>query len=66
MIVTDWQARHGLTAIEHQTAFNQLTSRGYRLVKITGTRLAVAPASAASGTNRAAATGRHGIVKSSN
>jgi CubicO group peptidase (beta-lactamase class C family) len=43
MIVTDWQARHGLTATEHQTAFNQLTSRGYRLVKITGYTLSGGP-----------------------
>jgi len=36
MIVTDWQARHGLTAADHQTQFNQLTNSGYRIVKITG------------------------------
>src|SRR4051812_22950523 len=39
MIVTDWQARHGLTAAEHQTAFTQLTARGYRLIKIAGYEL---------------------------
>jgi CubicO group peptidase (beta-lactamase class C family) len=36
MIVTDWQARHGLSGAEHQTAFDELTGRGYRLVKISG------------------------------
>jgi CubicO group peptidase (beta-lactamase class C family) len=39
MIVTDWQARHGLTSAAHQTEFNQLTNRGYRMVKITGYEL---------------------------
>lgn len=40
MIVTDWQARHGLTAADHQAAFDQLTARGYRLLKISGYVLA--------------------------
>jgi CubicO group peptidase (beta-lactamase class C family) len=35
MIVTDWQARHGLDAGAHQAAFDDLVRRGYRLVKIT-------------------------------
>jgi hypothetical protein len=43
MIVTDWQGRHGLTAAEHQTTFNQLASLGYRLVKITGYALGGGP-----------------------
>jgi hypothetical protein len=43
MIVTDWQARHGLTASEHQSVFNELTSRGYRLAKITGYELDAGP-----------------------
>ena len=36
MIVTDWQARHGLTANQHQAEFDALTGRGYRLAKIAG------------------------------
>jgi len=39
MIVTDWQARHGLTPAAHQAEFNLLTNRGYRLVKIAGYEL---------------------------
>jgi CubicO group peptidase (beta-lactamase class C family) len=35
MIVTDWQGRHGLDGAAHQTAFDDLVKRGYRLVKIT-------------------------------
>jgi CubicO group peptidase (beta-lactamase class C family) len=31
-----WQARHGLTSAEYQTAFNQLTQQGYRLVRVSG------------------------------
>jgi CubicO group peptidase (beta-lactamase class C family) len=34
MIVNDWQGRHGLDAGAHQAAFNDLTARGYRLIKI--------------------------------
>ena len=36
MIVTDWQARHELTGADYQHAFDELVSRGYRLVKVTG------------------------------
>ncbi|MFI8090722.1 hypothetical protein ACIF9R_20785 [Streptomyces sp. NPDC086080] len=36
MIITDWQARHGLTAAEHQAEFDRFTGRGYRLLKIAG------------------------------
>jgi Polyglycine hydrolase-like, structural repeat len=36
MIVTDWQARHGLTGVDYQTAFDELVGRGYRLVKVAG------------------------------
>lgn len=36
MIVTDWHARHGLSDVDYQVAFNELTGRGYRLVKVTG------------------------------
>ncbi|MFJ5221413.1 serine hydrolase [Streptomyces sp. NPDC088400] len=43
MIVTDWQARHGLTAADHQATFDQLTARGYRLMKISGYVLAGEP-----------------------
>jgi CubicO group peptidase (beta-lactamase class C family) len=37
MIVTDWQARHGLSDTDYQTAFDDLFKRGYRLIKVTGT-----------------------------
>ncbi|WUD70290.1 serine hydrolase [Streptomyces sp. NBC_00510] len=43
MIVTDWQARHGLTAADHQTEFNRLTAHGYRLIKISGYELGGKP-----------------------
>ena len=36
MIVTDWQARHGLSGADYQTAFDDLFRRGYRLIKVTG------------------------------
>jgi CubicO group peptidase (beta-lactamase class C family) len=36
MIVTDWQARHGLSEVDYQAAFNELAQRGYRLIKVTG------------------------------
>ncbi len=36
MIVTDWQARDGLSAADYQGEFNQLVARGYRLVKVPG------------------------------
>ena len=36
MIVTEWQARHGLSGSQYQQEFDQLGSRGYRLVKVTG------------------------------
>jgi CubicO group peptidase (beta-lactamase class C family) len=36
MVVTDWQARHGLTGADYQHAFDELVGRGYRLVKVTG------------------------------
>ena len=36
MIITDWQARHGLTAATYQTEFDALVDRGYRLVKVSG------------------------------
>ncbi|MER3477676.1 MAG: serine hydrolase [Leptolyngbya sp. ERB_1_2] len=31
-----WVARHGLTSAGYQNAFNQYTSQGYRLVKVSG------------------------------
>ncbi len=31
-----WQARHGLTAAQYQTAFNTYTGQGYRLVDVSG------------------------------
>lgn len=37
MIVTDWQARHGLSDVDYQKAFDELVGRGHRLVKVTGT-----------------------------
>jgi CubicO group peptidase (beta-lactamase class C family) len=36
MIVTEWQARHGLTPQQHQTEFNKLVGLGFRPSKITG------------------------------
>src|ERR1700722_5643300 len=36
MIVTDWQARHGLSASDYQTQFDLLAHQGYRLVKVSG------------------------------
>jgi hypothetical protein len=36
MIITDWQARHGLSGTDYQTAFDELAGRGYRLIKIAG------------------------------
>jgi CubicO group peptidase (beta-lactamase class C family) len=36
MIVTEWQARHGLTAEQHQTEFNRMAGLGFRLSKISG------------------------------
>ena len=35
-MVTDRQARHGLSPTDHQAVFDQLTGQGYRLTKITG------------------------------
>jgi predicted cobalt transporter CbtA len=31
-----WQARHGLTSAQYQATFDQLTSQGYRLVRVSG------------------------------
>jgi Bacterial tandem repeat domain 1 len=31
-----WQARHGLTPVEYQQAFDELVGQGYRLVDVTG------------------------------
>lgn len=31
-----WQARHGLTAAQYQSTFDQLTSAGYRLRMVSG------------------------------
>ena len=36
MIITDWQARHGLSGADYQSAFNELAGRGYRLIKVAG------------------------------
>lgn len=36
MIVTEWQARHGLSASQYQQEFDLLVSQGYRLVKVSG------------------------------
>ncbi len=36
MIMTNWQAYHGLSATDYQAKFNQLTSQGYRLYKVSG------------------------------
>jgi hypothetical protein len=35
VIVTDWKGRHGLDAVAHQAAFDDLSGHGYRLAKIT-------------------------------
>src|SRR5215217_4361422 len=34
MIVTDWQARHGITAAEYQTAITRLSGQGFRPVDL--------------------------------
>jgi hypothetical protein len=31
-----WMARHGLTAVQYQTTFKELTRQGYRLVRVSG------------------------------
>ena len=31
-----WQARHGLTAAQHQQSFDELSAQGYRLVHVSG------------------------------
>lgn len=36
MIVTEWQARHGLSASQYQQEFDLLASQGYCLVKVSG------------------------------
>src|SRR3954469_13556986 len=36
MIVTDWQALHGLTGADYQHAFDEMVGGGYRLVKVAG------------------------------
>src|ERR1700758_3196012 len=36
MIVTECQARHGLSAADYQSQFDVLGSQGYRLVKVSG------------------------------
>jgi CubicO group peptidase (beta-lactamase class C family) len=36
MIVTEWQARHGLSASDYQQQFDLLGSEGYRPVKVSG------------------------------
>jgi CubicO group peptidase (beta-lactamase class C family) len=36
MVVTEWQARHGLSASDFQGQFDLLASQGYRLVKVSG------------------------------
>jgi hypothetical protein len=38
-----WQARHGLTADDYQTTFNQLTAQGYHLVLVNGYATAAGP-----------------------
>jgi len=38
-----WQARHGLTATEYQSTFNQLTSQGYHPVLVNGYATAGGP-----------------------
>ncbi|WP_329494907.1 hypothetical protein [Kitasatospora herbaricolor] len=40
MIVTEWQARHGLTAAEHQAEFDRLAARGFRPLRVCGYELA--------------------------
>jgi len=36
MIVTEWQARHGLSGSDYKYEFDVLASQGYRLVKVAG------------------------------
>jgi CubicO group peptidase (beta-lactamase class C family) len=36
MIITEWQARHGLSAADFQQQFDLLASQGYRLVVVAG------------------------------
>ena len=43
MIVTEWQAHHGLTAAQHQTEFTRLTGLGFRLSKISAYALGGQP-----------------------
>jgi Bacterial tandem repeat domain 1/Beta-lactamase len=38
-----WQARHGLTAADYQTTFNQLTAQGYHPVLVNGYATAAGP-----------------------
>ncbi|HTA44845.1 MAG TPA: serine hydrolase [Bryobacteraceae bacterium] len=38
-----WQARHGLTASDYQTTFNQLTAQGYHPVLVNGYATAAGP-----------------------
>jgi hypothetical protein len=38
-----WQARHGLTAADYQTTFDQLTAQGYHPVLVNGYATAVGP-----------------------
>src|SRR5579862_9210907 len=38
-----WQARHGLTADDYQTTFNQLTQQGYRPVLVNGYATSAGP-----------------------
>jgi hypothetical protein len=38
-----WQARHGLTAADYQTTFNQLTAEGYHPVLVNGYATAAGP-----------------------
>jgi hypothetical protein len=38
-----WQARHGLTAADYQTTFNQLTQQGYHPVLVNGYATAAGP-----------------------
>jgi CubicO group peptidase (beta-lactamase class C family) len=43
MVVTEWQARHGLSAEAYQQAFDELVSQGHRLVKVAGVCVADEP-----------------------
>jgi len=59
-----WEARHGLTAADYQTTFNQLTQQGYHPVLVNGSATAAGPRFACIFQNGAtdAWVARHGLT----